>query len=55
MVLRQQKIHEILINSSIDLISINNPDYQYSRLCSYYNRKQIFGVFKDEDMPTVKL
>jgi hypothetical protein len=30
-----QKIHEILINSSIDLIS-NNPDYQYvaSRLCS---------------------
>jgi ribonucleoside-diphosphate reductase alpha chain len=54
--IKTTKIHEILINSSIDLISINNPDYQYvaSRLCSYYNRKQIFGVFKDEDMPTVK-
>jgi hypothetical protein len=26
MVLRQQKKYEILINSSIDLISTNNPD-----------------------------
>lgn len=54
--IKTTKIHEVLVNSAIELISLNNPDYQYvaSRLFSFYNRKQIFGVFKDEDMPSVK-
>lgn len=54
--IKTTKIHEILVNSSIDLISEKTPDYQYvaSRLFSFYTRKQIFGVFKDEEMPHIK-
>lgn len=54
--IKTTKIHEVLVNSSVELISLQNPDYQYvaSRLFSFYTRKQIFGVFKDEDMPSVK-
>lgn len=50
------KIHELLVESAIELIDVNTPDYQYvaTRLFSFYNRKQIFGVFKNEDMPHVK-
>lgn len=41
-------IHKVLINSSADLISEENPDYQYvaARLQIYYLRKEIFGVAK---------
>lgn len=54
--IKTTKIHEVLVNSAIELISASNPDYQFvaSRLYSFYNRKQIFGVYLDEDMPTVK-
>lgn len=54
--IKTTKIHEVLVNSAVELISLDKPDYQYvaSKLFSFYNRKQIFGVFKDEDMPTVK-
>ena len=54
--IKTTKIHEILVNSSVDLISEKTPDYQYvaSRLFSFYTRKQIFGVFKDEEMPHIK-
>lgn len=54
--IKTTKIHEVLVNSSVDLISEKTPDYQYvaSRLFSFYNRKQIFGVFKDDEMPHVK-
>lgn len=54
--IKTTKIHEVLVNSAIDLITVQTPDYQYvaSKLFSFFNRKQIFGVFKDEDMPSVK-
>lgn len=54
--IKTTKIHEVLVNSAVELISLDKPDYQYvaSKLFSFYTRKQIFGVFKDEDMPTVK-
>lgn len=54
--IKTTKIHEVLVNSAIELISVFNPDYQFvaSRLYSFYNRKQIFGVYLDEDMPSVK-
>jgi ribonucleoside-diphosphate reductase alpha chain len=54
--IKTTKIHEVLINSAVELIKLGSPDYQYvaSKLFSLYTRKQIFGVFKDEDMPSVK-
>lgn len=54
--IKTTKIHEVLINSAVELITLDTPDYQYvaGKLFSFYTRKQIFGVFKDEDMPSVK-
>jgi ribonucleoside-diphosphate reductase alpha chain len=54
--IKTSKIHEVLINSSANLINIKNSDYQWStsRLLSFFTRKQLFGVFKDEDMPSIK-
>ena len=54
--IRTSKIHEILVNSATNLISIKTTDYQWAaaRLLSFYNRKQIFGVYKNEDMPTIR-
>jgi len=54
--IKTSKIHEVLVNSSANLINIKNSDYQWStsRLLSFFTRKQLFGVFKDEDMPSIK-
>lgn len=54
--IKTSKIHEVLINSSANLINIKNSDYQWStsRLLSFFTRKQLFGVFKDEDMPSIE-
>jgi ribonucleoside-diphosphate reductase alpha chain len=40
-------IHEIIIKSAADLISIENPDYQYlaARLAIFHLRKQAYGEF----------
>jgi len=53
--IKSTKIHEILVNSAYDLISGRTPDYQYvaGRLLNFYTRKQVFGVFRDEDMPHI--
>lgn len=53
--IKTTKIHELIVNSAIDLISARTPDYQFvaSRLFNFYLRKQIFGVFLDEDMPHI--
>ena len=54
--IKTSKIHEVLINSSANLINIKNSDYQWStsRLLSFFTRKQLFDVFKDEDMPSIE-
>jgi ribonucleoside-diphosphate reductase alpha chain len=54
--IKTSKIHEVLVNSSANLINIKNSDYQWatSRLLSFFTRKQLFGVFKDEDMPSIE-
>ncbi len=54
--IKTSKIHEVLINSSANLINIKNSDYQWStsRLLSFFTRKQLFGIFKDEDMPSIE-
>lgn len=54
--IKTSKIHEVLINSSANLINIKNSDYQWStsKLLSFFTRKQLFGVFKDEDMPSIE-
>ena len=51
--IKTTKIHELLVESATDLISARYSDYQYvaSKLFSFYIRKQIFGVFMDDDMP----
>lgn len=53
--IRTTKLHEVLVTSAANLISLKSPDYQYvsSRLLNFFTRKQIFGVYLDEDMPTV--
>ena len=54
--IKTSKIHEVLVNSSANLINIKNSDYQWStsRLLSFFTRKQLFGVFKDEEMPSIE-
>jgi ribonucleoside-diphosphate reductase alpha chain len=54
--IKTSKIHEVLITSAANLINIKNSDYQWtaSRLLSFFTRKQLFGVFKDEDMPSIE-
>ena len=51
-----EKIQEILIRSASDLISLDNPNYQYvaSRLLLFSLRKQVFhkNIWK-EGMPTI--
>ena len=39
------EIHNVLIDSAVNLISLNNPNYQYvaSRLLSYQLRKDVWG------------
>lgn len=53
--MKTTKIHETLIDSAYELISEEMPDYQYvaGRLLNFYTRKQVFGVFLDEDMPHI--
>ncbi len=53
--IKTTKMHEVLINSAMNLITESTPDYQYvaGKLLSLYTRKQVFNVFKDEDMPHV--
>lgn len=53
--MKTTKIHEVLIKSAYDKITAETPDYQYvaGRLLNFFNRKQVFGVFKDEDMPHI--
>ncbi len=48
-----QEIHEALIKSAADLISVNEPDYQYlaARLSLFNIRKKAFGDFTP---PTIK-
>ena len=43
-----KEIQEILIRSANDLISLDNPNYQYaaSRLLLYTTYKEIFGEYK---------
>ena len=43
-----QEIQEVLIRSANDLISLDNPNYQFAaaRLLSYALNKQVFGEFK---------
>lgn len=54
--IKTTKIHEALISSAMNLISIKHSNYQYvaARLLSFYTRKQLFGVYLDEDMPTLE-
>lgn len=53
--IKTTKLHELLIQSAANLISLRTPDYQHvaSRLLNFYLRKQIFGVFEDSEMPSV--
>ena len=39
------EIHNVLIDSTVNLISLNHPNYQYvaSRLLSYQLRKDVWG------------
>lgn len=54
--IKSSKVQEALIRSASDLISIKTLDYQFvaSRLLSMHTRKQIFGRFLDDQMPTIK-
>jgi ribonucleoside-diphosphate reductase alpha chain len=51
--IKTSKIHELLIDSAMNMINIKQTDYQYvaGRLLALYMRKQIFGVTFDKDMP----
>lgn len=54
--MKSSKVQETLIKASDSLISLRSSDYQYvaARLLSMHTRKQIFGVFLDEDMPKIE-
>ncbi|BBI90440.1 ribonucleoside-diphosphate reductase subunit alpha/intein splicing domain [Tenacibaculum phage PTm1] len=54
--IKTSKIHELLVKSAIDLISIKQSDYQFvaSKLFSFLTRKQVFGVYYKDELPTVK-
>lgn len=54
--IKTSKIHELLIQSAVDLIDIKNTDYQYvaGKLLALHTRKQIFGVTNSSEMPTIK-
>ncbi|OQM34443.1 class 1a ribonucleoside-diphosphate reductase subunit alpha [bacterium endosymbiont of Pedicinus badii] len=45
--IKTNKIHKIIIKSSANLISSENPDYQYlaARLLIFYLRKKAYGTF----------
>lgn len=53
--IKTTKIHEVLVKSAIDLTTVDMPDYQYvaARLFSFFTRKQVFGAYKPEDLPSV--
>lgn len=46
--IRTKDIHETLIKSAADLISIESPDYQFvaARLVNYQLRKEVYGDFE---------
>lgn len=46
--IRTKDIHEMLIKSASELISIRSPDYQYvaARLLSYQIRKEVYGDYE---------
>jgi ribonucleoside-diphosphate reductase alpha chain len=54
--IKTTKIHEALISSAMNMIQLRTPNYQYvaARLLSFYTRKQLFGVYLDEDMPKIE-
>ena len=45
--MKTEDIHEIIIKASADLISVENPNYQYlsARLAIFHLRKKAFGMF----------
>ena len=49
--IKSDRIHQLIIQSTADLISEDNPNYQTvaANLLNYYLRKQIFGV--SDNMP----
>jgi ribonucleoside-diphosphate reductase alpha subunit len=52
--IKTNDIHTVLIQSAVELISENEPNYQFvaSNLLNFYIRKNIFDTF--DDMPHVK-
>lgn len=52
--IKTEDIHKVLIQSASNLISEENPNYQYvaANLLNYFIRKQIFGV--KDNLPTIK-
>lgn len=54
--MRSSKVQETLIKATESLITLRSIDYQYvaARLLSMHTRKQIFGVFLNEDMPRIE-
>lgn len=54
--IKTTKIHEGLIKSAYELIDIKHTDYEYvaGRLLSMLTRKQIFNVFLDKDLPSLR-
>lgn len=51
--IKTSKIHELLINSAMNLIDIKNTDYQFvaGRLLALHLRKQLFAATFDDKMP----